>query len=165
MKTEITDTEKSLLPPADLIGEIERLKEELQVQRDQNLYALADFQNYRRRVERDNGKVASESKREMIMSMLEILDDMEKALSSSKISEHSVIHGVRRIHKKFLLMLESYGVIPFESAGTPFNHNLHEAVAMVKNDEAVAGNVVDELRRGYLWNDDLLRAAQVSVAE
>lgn len=165
MKTENNDTGKGLLPPADLAGEIERLKEELQVQRDQNLYALADFQNYRRRVDRDNSKVADESKREMIISMLQILDDMEKAINSPKTSEQSILQGIRGIHKKFLLMLESYGVVPFESKGTSFNHNLHEAVAMVKHEDSDSGIIIDELRRGYLWNNGLLRAAQVSVAE
>ena len=155
----------TLLPPADLIGEIERLKEELRIQAEQNLYARADFQNYRRRVERDGNKLVDESKREMIISLLQIIDDIEKALDSARSTGHSIIKGVKVIHNKFLAMLESYGVIPFESAGTPFNHNLHEAIAMEKHSDYEAGIVVSEFRRGYLWNAGLLRPAQVTVAE
>jgi len=74
------------------------------------------------------------------------------------------VQGVRKIHKKFLAMLESYGVLPFVSVGAPFDHNLHGAVATVKHDGSVPGTVLDELRRGYLWKNDLLRHAQVRVS-
>jgi molecular chaperone GrpE len=60
--------------------------------------------------------------------------------------------------------LETHGVFPFKSVGTPFNNNLHEAVTMAKHEGSEPGIVVDELRRGYLWNNELLRAAQVRVA-
>jgi molecular chaperone GrpE len=72
---------------------------------------------------------------------------------------------VQIIHQKFLSLLEAQGVFPFESVGKPFNHDLHEAVAMTKRAASESGIVVDELRRGYLWNDELLRPAQVRVAE
>ncbi len=79
-------------------------------------------------------------------------------------AEQPFVKGVRIIHKKLLALLETHGVLPFESVGTPFNHNLHEAVAMAKHEGSEPGTVVDELRRGYLWNNELLRAAQVRVA-
>jgi molecular chaperone GrpE len=68
------------------------------------------------------------------------------------------------IYQKLLALLETYRVLPFESVGTPFNHNLHEAIAMAKHKESEQGTVIDELRRGYLWNNELLRTAQVRVA-
>jgi molecular chaperone GrpE len=68
------------------------------------------------------------------------------------------------IHKKLLALLETNGVLPFDSVGAPFNHDLHEAVAMVEHGDLEPGTVVDELRRGYLWNNEVLRHAQVRVA-
>lgn len=157
--------DSNLLPPADLPGEIERLKEGLRMERDRSLRALADFTNYRRRIERDGNKLAEEGKREIILSLLIIIDDMEKALQWASDSDQPVVKGMRIIYHKFLTLLETYGVLPFESTGTPFNHNLHEAVAMTKHEGSEAGTVIDELRRGYLWKNDLLRPAQVRVAE
>ena len=155
---------QNLLPPADLAGEIERLQEGLRIERDRNLRTLADFKNYRRRVERDGSKLAEEGKRGIILPLLDIIDDMEKALQWVSDEGQPFVQGVRIIHQELPALLETHGVLPFESVGTPFNHNLHEAVAMAKHEGSEPGIVVDELRRGYLWNNELLRAAQVRVA-
>ena len=165
MNIHIHDKEQNLLPPADLAAEVLRLQEELIMERDRNLRTLADFKNYRRRIEQEGNKIAEVSKREMILSLLDILDDMEKALQSVKNSKQPFVKGEQIIYQKLLALLETYHVLPFESAGIPFNHNLHEAVAMAKHNGSKPGIVLDELRRGYLWNNELLRPAQVRVAE
>jgi molecular chaperone GrpE len=162
--THVKEQNQNLLPPADLLGEIERLQECLRIERDRNLRALADFKNYRRRVERDGSKLAEEGKRGIILPLLDIIDDVEKAMQWASDAERPLVKRVRIIHKKLLALLETHGVFPFESVGTPFNSNLHEAVAMAKHEGSEPGIVVDELRRGYLWNNQLLRAAQVRVA-
>jgi molecular chaperone GrpE len=159
------ENEQNLLPPADWAGEIQRLKEELINERDRNLRTLADFKNYRRRIERDGSKLAEEGKRGILLPLLDIIDDMEKALQWASDEEQPFVKGVRIIHQKFLALLETHGVLPFVSVGTPFDHNLHEAVAMAKLEGGEPGTVVDELRRGYLWNNELLRHAQVRVSE
>ena len=165
MELQTSEKEQNLLPPADLSAEIERLKEELLNESDRNLRTLADFKNYRRRVERDGNKFAEENIRGMLIPLLDVIDDMEKALHSTKDTKQHSVKGLRLIHEKILKLLETYGVMPFESRGTPFDHNLHEAVAMMKHEGSEPGIVVDELRRGYLRNNELLRAAQVRVAE
>jgi molecular chaperone GrpE len=165
MEMHTYENEQNLLPPADWASEIQRLQEELENERDRNLRTLADFKNYRRRIERDGSKLTEEGKRGIILPLLGIVDDMEKAMQWTSDAEQPVVKGVRNIHKKLLTLLESYGVLPFESVGTPFNHNMHEAVAMAKHKGSEPGTVIDELRRGYLWNNELLRAAQVRVAE
>jgi molecular chaperone GrpE len=157
--------EKNLLPPADWEGEIERLEEGLRLERDRTLRTLADFKNYRRRIEHDGSKLAEEGKRGIFLPLLDIIDDLEKAMQWAGDSEKPFVKGVRIIHQKFLALLKSNGVLPFESMGTPFNHDLHEAVATTKHSASEPGTVVDELRRGYLWNKELLRPAQVRVAE
>jgi molecular chaperone GrpE len=165
MELYIDENEHSLLAPADLAAEIQRLQEELINERDRNLRTLADFKNYRRRIERDGNKIAEERIREMLLALLEIIDDMEKALQNTNDTKKPSVKGARIIHKKFLALLETHGVLPFESVGMPFDHNLHDAVAITKIEESKPGTVVDELRRGYLWKNELLRAAQVRVSE
>ncbi len=165
MATPMKEHDQNLLPPADWEGEIERLQEGLRLERDRTLRTLADFKNYRRRIEHDGSKLAEEGKRGIILPLLDIIDDLEKAMQWATDAEQPFVKGVRIIHQKFLALLESHGVLPFESVGTPFNHDRHEAVAMAKHAASEPGIVVDELRRGYLWNNELLRPAQVRVAE
>ena len=165
MELDIYETQKNLLPPADLVGEIQRLQEELINERDRNLRTLADFKNYRRRIERNGNKIAEEGKREIILPLLDIIDDMEKALKWVSHEEQPSVEGMQIIHQKLLTLLERHGVLPFKCVGMPFDHNLHDAVAMVKQKGSKPGTVVEELRRGYLWNSQLLRPAQVRVAE
>jgi molecular chaperone GrpE len=164
MEIHMHENEQNLLPPADLAAEIQKLQEELINERDRNLRTLADFKNYRRRIERDGNKIAEESKRRMMLPLLDIIDDMEKALQCASDTEQPFVKGVQIIYKKLLALLATYGVIPFESMGTPFNHDLHQAVDMTEHRDIEPGTVVDELRRGYLWNNELLRPAQVRVA-
>jgi molecular chaperone GrpE len=162
--THVDEHDLNLLPPADLAAEIERLREDVQNERDRNLHTLADFKNYRRRVERDGNKLAEEGKRAIILPLLDIIDDMEKALHWVSNEKQPFAKGVRIIHQKLLALLEAHGVLPFESVGTAFNHDRHEAVAMAEHEDLEPGTIVDELRRGYLWNNELLRSAQVRVA-
>jgi molecular chaperone GrpE len=160
----IYENEQSLLPPRDLAAEIQRLQEELINERDKNLRTSADFKNYRSRIERDGNRIVIENKREILLSLLDIVDDLDKALKYASEAKQSFIEVLKIIHKKFLVLLEKEGVLPFESVGTPFNHNIHEAVAVAKLEDTDPGIVFDELRRGYLWNNELLRAAQVRVS-
>jgi len=156
--------EYDLLPAADLEGEIERLQENLREERERHLRTLADFKNYRRRIERDGNKLAEDGKREIILSLLDIIDDMEKALQWTGDGEQTLMQGVRNIHQKLLALLETLDVLPFDSVGTPFNPDLHEAVGVAEHKDIAPGTVVDELRRGYLWKNEFLRPAQVRVA-
>ena len=159
------ENKANLLPEADLAGEMEQLRKELRAERDRHLRTLADFKNHRRRIERDSNMLAEEGKRGIILALLDIMDDLEKAIQSAADDAQPFEQGLHIIHQKSLALLKTQGVLPFESVGAPFNPHLHEAVAMVHHHGSEPGTVVDELRRGYHWNDELLRAAQVRVAE
>jgi molecular chaperone GrpE len=161
----VQEDDLNLLPPADLTGEIERLQEDLRNERDRTLRTLADFKNYRRRIERDGNKLAEEGKRAIMLPLLDIIDDMEKALHWVSNGNQASAKGVRFIHQKLLALLKTHGVVPFDSVGTAFNPDRHEAVAMAEHEDGEPGAVVDELRRGYLWKNELLRTAQVRVAK
>ena len=154
---------QNLLPPGDLAAEIQKLRGDLLNERELHLRTLADFTNYRRRIEREGNRIAQESIRDFILPLLGIIDDIGKAVQWAGDHEDSVVQGVRIIHRKLLTLLEMHGVLPFESVGVPFNPAVHEAVTMATHEGSEPGTVVEELRCGYLWRNELLRPAQVRV--
>ena len=148
-----------------LQAENARLKKELRREHEIYLRNLADFDNYRRRIERERESVAQTGKREMALSLLDVLDDFERALEHIDEAPASVTAGLSAIYRRLAGLLESQGVIPFESVGQPFDPTLHEAVGSVESDEQESGVVLDELRRGYRWGEELLRPARVRVVQ
>ena len=156
---------QNLLPAADLAAEVERLKEQLSLEHDKLIRALADFANYRRRQESEGKKLAESGKREIMIPLLDIVDDLERSLERGEEGGEPLAEGVKLIHRKLLSLLEMQGVRPFESKGNMFTPDLHEAVAVKMDGRVKPGTIVDEVRRGYLWHDELLRPAQVRVAE
>jgi molecular chaperone GrpE len=152
------------VPPPDGAAEIERLKDELRSKENMYLRALADFENYRKRVEREQGSAARAGKREIILPLLETLDGFERALAHMEDDPESVVEGVRAIYRRLLSQLEAQGVNQFISRGEPFDPRLHEAVTSVESKEYAPDTIIDELRPGYRWGDEVLRPARVTVA-
>ncbi len=161
----VSEENRGLLQPADLAGEIEVLREELRKERDRNLRTLADFKNYRRHIEREGNRLSEGGKREILLPLISIVDDLEKALQWAGGAERPMMEGLQNIYQKLLALLETQEVRPFDSQGRAFTPDLHEAVALAKRKDVEQGTVVEELRRGYLWRSELLRPAQVRVAE
>jgi molecular chaperone GrpE len=151
-------------PSADGPEEIERLKEELRREHDLYLRALADFENYRKRVDRDRASAARSGKREIILAMLNVLDDFDRALQHVDDAPAPVATGLQAVKRKLLGLLESQGITPLRSVGEAFDPALHDAIGTVESDEVESGRVVEELQRGYRWGDDVLRPARVRVA-
>jgi molecular chaperone GrpE len=144
--------------------ENEQLKEDLRREHEIYLRSIADFDNYRRRIERERANAANEGKREIVLSLLDVLDDFEHALAHINRSPAPVSAGLRAIHRRLAKLLEAQGVTPFESVGHPFDPALHEAVGSEESDEQEPGTVLDQLSPGYRWGDELLRPARVRVA-
>ena len=149
----------------DAASEIERLKEELRQEHEMYLRALADFDNYRRRVERESASAARQGKREIILSLLEVLDGFDRAFEHIGEDASPMSEGLQAIHRKLLGLLEAQGITPIESLGETFNPELHEAIASVQTDEYEPGTIIDEVQRGYRWGDEVLRPARVRVAQ
>jgi molecular chaperone GrpE len=141
-----------------------RLEEELRHEREMHLRALADFENYRRRIERDQASAAKGGKRDIILSLLDVLDGFDHALEHVDDMPSGVLEGFQTIHRKLIAALGAQDVVPLTSVGEPFNPEMHEAVGSVQSDRYPSGAVVDEVRRGYRWGGDLLRPARVRVA-
>jgi molecular chaperone GrpE len=143
---------------------IEQLKKELRREHELYLRALADFDNYRRRVERELANAARAAKREIILLLLDVIDNFERALDRVNQAPQSAFEEMRAIRQQILRLLELQGVTPFESLGRAFDPWLHEAVGMVESQEHEPGFILDELRRGYRWGEEVLRPARVRVA-
>jgi molecular chaperone GrpE len=158
-------TEKNQESTNDAASETERLKEEVRREHEMYLRALADFDNYRRRVERERTSAARSGKRDLIVSLLDLIDNFDRALEHIGDAPSSVAGGVQAIHRKLLGLLEAQGITPLESRGEPFNPELHEAIGSVETDQYESGTVADEVQRGYRWGDEVLRPARVRVAE
>jgi molecular chaperone GrpE len=157
-----TDEVEVLKP---LEAEIERLREELASERDAHLRLAAEYDNYRRRTKRESARAADEGKRKLLERLVSLADDLDLALANTDGSPGAVAEGLRLIHKRFHLMLEANGVVPFESRGEKFDPERHEAFDVMSGTENEPETVHTEIRRGYFWNDNLLRPALVVVAQ
>ena len=146
-------------------AEIERLKQELSREHAMHLRALADFDNYRKRVQRERESAAQAGKRQLVLALLDVMDDFERALSYANTAPESVLAGARVIHQRLTDLLQAQGVVPYTSTGQPFDPVLHEAVDVINTDQATPGVVLQELSHGYRWGDEVLRPARVRVAQ
>jgi molecular chaperone GrpE len=163
MQQDSVDEEASLAVPGDDVAA--GLRAELQQEQARHLRTRADFENYRRRVERDRDVAARTAKRGLLVALVDLADDFDRALAHVDDSPRSVAAGLHGMQRRLRSLLEAEGVRSFESIGELFDPARHEAVATVKDFDGAPGTVVDEAGRGYLWNDELLRAARVRVAE
>lgn len=149
----------------DAAAEIEKLKAELQGEHDKLLRSLADFDNYRRRVERDRATAARSGKKEVILPLLDVLDGFERALGHIGAAPPAIAQGLQALQRNLLNVLERQGVSPFDSVGERFDPRFHEAIGTAKSEDAEAGEVVEDLQHGYRWGDEVIRPARVRVAE
>ncbi|MDK2896482.1 MAG: molecular chaperone GrpE [Candidatus Atribacteria bacterium] len=125
----------------------------------------ADFDNFRKREMVYRQNFVKKANKGLILELLPILDDLEKALEESRKKEVDppFVQGVELIYKKFLGVLEKEGVRPIEAVGQKFDPKYHEAMMVVSLPDREDYEVVEELRKGYLYHDEVIRAAQVKV--
>lgn len=143
--------------------EIARLERELAVERDRHLRTVAEFDNYRRRARREISEAGREGRRDLLLSLLEVMDDFDRAEEHLDEASDGVAQGLRLIRQSLSNLLESYCVTPFRSAGERFDPEVHEGMSLVDCDGREPGTVYQEYLRGYLWNGRLLRPARVTV--
>lgn len=148
---------------------LEAAEKKAQEDHDRLLRVMADFENYKKRMERemnDYRKFANES---LVKEILPIIDSLEKALEvsnhQSEKSLGSLREGVEMTLKGLLTSLEKFGVVPIESLEGPFDPNFHQAVMQEESTEHSENTVVQELQKGYLIGDRLLRPAMVVVSK
>lgn len=142
---------------------IARLQEDLTTERERHLRLLAEFDNYRRRTKQERALAEETGKREVLLALLDVKDDVDRALLHIRETSDAVADGLRLIQQRFNNLLEAHGVTAFESEGEVFDPEIHEAMTMIDGDGEQSGTVYSEHRRGYFMNGKLLRTASVAV--
>jgi len=146
----------------DPLEELRREKDALQ---DRLLRTAAEFDNYRKRVERERRDLADYMKADILAELLPIVDNFERALQAPSSDIDSLRKGVELIHKQMHDFLRKRGVTPIEALGADFDPNFHQAVIHETSPSHREGEVIEELQRGYMLGDKLLRPAMVKVAK
>jgi molecular chaperone GrpE len=157
--------------PADAASERTPDTAELQRQRDDYydrlLRKTAEFDNYRKRIDRERQQVTEAAAADLLAELLPLVDDLERALRADPGSEgvEAYRKGVELIHRQLLEVLRKRGVRPVDSVGTDFDPHFHQAVSHEAVEGRREGEVIEEFRRGYMLGDRLLRPAMVKVAK
>jgi len=148
-------------------AELKRLEAEVNDLRDKLARRQADFENFRKRVERERSELYQRGRDDVLLQFLPVVDNFERALSSLETSEgdeEALRHGVELIHKQFKDALSKFGLEAVEAVGQVFDPHVHEAVTTEATDKHEENTVIEEFQRGYRIGDRLLRPAKVKVA-
>jgi molecular chaperone GrpE len=159
---EAVDKEKNL---ADAYKELEKEKDEL---KDLLLRKQAEFENFRKRLQREKDESIKYANAMLLLDLTNIIDDFERAIQSAKNSDDfaSFHSGVELIEKRLTQMLEKkWGLKKFDSQGDAFDPDKHEAIMAEESKNVDAPTVVEDFQRGYLLNERILRPAKVKVAQ
>lgn len=155
---------------------VERLQQELDLTKDQLLRQVAEFQNVRRRLEKERGQQVQLAQGRVIQPLLDVLDDFRRSLDAAEQVEEqqdetaspaylALKEGVSLVYQKFSDELKKLGVEAIPAEGEPFDEHVHEALMQQPAPEGVEpGTVLQELQRGYRMGDRVLRHAKVAVA-
>jgi molecular chaperone GrpE len=128
--------------------------------------ALADFANYKKRVERDQAQTYQNAAVSILKRYLDVIDDLERALKARPKDGDGAAwaEGIELIYRKLLAILESEGIRPMDAEGKTFDPNLHEAITSEDSDQHESGQIIEVVQKGYLLGDRVIRPALVRVA-
>ncbi len=147
--------------------EIEKYRREAEKYKDRWLRAVADLDNYRKRAAKEREELIYRGTENVLREMISVMDNLERAFNHAHESENAgpIIEGIHKIMDQFSTALKRLGVDPIQAKGIQFDPHLHEAVMQVESRDLPPNTVVEELEKGYMLNDRLLRPAKVSVAK
>ena len=173
-KTRAEERAEAITTPSrsELLEQLQEAERALALAREQadnNLSnwqrAAADFSNYKRRVEEEREATSQFANAILLARLLSVLDDFDRALDTVPPDTHEAwVEGIRLVERKLRGLLEAEGVTPIEAVGRPFDPNLHEAVVHEDTTAHPDNTVIDEVQRGYLLHERVLRPALVRVA-
>ncbi len=147
--------------------ELSRVRESSQSNLNKLKYLMADFDNYRKQMEKQVASKVESSKAEVLLKFLSIRDDYLRALEIAKqsMSEGVVLEGLEAILKNLDSLLRSEGVMEIETIGTPFDPNIHDALSFSYRDDVPENTVTGEIRKGYMLNNKVLRPSLVEISK
>jgi len=158
-------TEKELTSPASGDEAFEALQQERDDFRERLLRTTAEFDNYRKRTDRERRELSEVVVADLVRDILPVLDDFERALAAPADETSAFRRGVELIHRQLLEALRKRGVEPLAVVGQDFDPNWHEAVGQDPIDGHREGEITTEVRRGYRIGQRLLRPSWVKVAK
>ena len=166
---EHNEEREELLPEApseDLENEIQKLVEERDTLQDRLLRKQAEFENYKKRSERERAEYIQMASADLMRELLNVLDSFDLAVrnASERTPDEDMLRGIDLVYKQLLDTLGRFGLKAIEAKGQVFDPNFHQAVTTVASADVPENTVVEELRRGYTLNGRLLRPAMVSVS-
>jgi molecular chaperone GrpE len=152
-------------PAPALADEIVELRKERDGLHDRLLRQAAEFDNYRKRVDRERRDSAQMAAIDFVQELLPVIDDFERALQTAAPGAESYRQGLEIIHRALMEMLRKRGVTPIDAVGTTFDPKIHQAVTYEDAPDRRDGEVMEQFTRGYRLGDKLVRPAMVKVAK
>lgn len=131
---------------------------------DQVKRQMAEFDNYRKRTEKEKASMYIVGAKDIVEKMLPVVDNFERGLAMAAGSEDPFVEGMEKIYKQLMTTLDELGVKPIEAVGQEFNPDFHNAVMHVEDEEAGENIIVEEFQKGYLYKDFVVRHSMVKVA-
>ena len=149
------------------VDETEALREELEAEQNKYLRLLADYDNFKRRNQKDKQDAEKFRAQSLLSDLLPVMDNFERALSVEVKSEEAaaMLKGLQMVQKSLHEAVQREGLEEIKSVGEPFDPNVHQAVMQEKDEEAVPGSVLMELQKGYTLKGRVLRPSMVKVNE
>jgi molecular chaperone GrpE len=152
---------------------VKKLKEKLEAEQEKTKeylnrlkYLQADFENYRKRVEKEVQEAVQRSNEKLVACLIDIMDDLESAISAGETTENkdALLEGINMVHKNLDKLLEKEGLERLECVGRPFDPNLHEVLVQVPTNNHESGTVLEEARKGFMFKGKVLRPSVVKIA-
>ncbi len=143
---------------------LEKAQADVKLAQERYLRTLADFDNFKKRTIRDREDLFKQAAKDIIKDILPTIDDLALALEKAENKDDPFVAGVKMVYDNLIKSLGGHGATPIDSLGEPFDANFHDALAQLPDAEVEEGHIVNEVKRGWLLNGKLLRAAQVVVS-
>lgn len=169
-ETDVTVDEADVLTEAEIDdtedGHAEAQEKEAAAE-DRLLRLAAEFENYKKRVEREKSNTLKYAEEKVLKELLPSLDNLDRAIEQGRNSDdiQSLLEGVMMTRNSLLSTLEKFGLTPLACVGEPFDPNFHEALSMDSSDKVPQNHVLQEFQKGYMLKDRLIRPAKVIVSK
>ncbi|MFA5364889.1 MAG: nucleotide exchange factor GrpE [Candidatus Bathyarchaeia archaeon] len=157
----------------ELTETIKKLEEQLSAEQEKNKdylnrlrYLQADFENYRKRVEKEVQDTIQKSNAQLVACLVDVLDTLETAICAGETTENkaALLEGIKMVHKNLDNLLAKEGLERLQCVGQAFDPNLHEILAQVPTNEHECGTVLEEARKGFMFRGKVLRPSVVKIA-
>ncbi|RPI06278.1 MAG: nucleotide exchange factor GrpE [Ignavibacteriae bacterium] len=158
--------QNELTEPAAANTQAEELQKQIDQYKDMLLRKAAEFDNFKRRIENETSNIVKFATEALIDDLLPVLDDFERSLKHSKEVKdpHALFKGVEMIYQKFVKVLEGRGLKTFETVGKEFSVDYHDALMQLPRKDLPPHTVIEEVEKGYMLNDKVIRHAKVVVS-